>query len=89
MRVRVLSAATPKTAGLADKAIVNATNVFWSRIPLKEGPSSAEKITLKFGLLVEPTVTNAPLKFTPLTFKVTAKSGPYVVQSNLTLNLKA
>jgi hypothetical protein len=28
-------------------AIVNATTVFWPRIPLKEGPTSAQRITLK------------------------------------------
>jgi hypothetical protein len=89
MRVRVLTAATPKGVGLADTAIVNATTVFWPRIPLKEGPSSAQRITLKLGVYVEPTVTDAPLDFNPLQFKVTAKSGPYMVTSHPTVNVKA
>lgn len=89
MRVRVLSAPTPGGVGLADRAIVNATTVFWPRIPLKEGPSSAQKITLKLGLFVEPTVTESPLDFNPLEFKVTLKSGPYKVLANPTVNVKA
>ena len=89
MRVRVLSAPTPAGVSLADKAIVNTTTVFWPRIPLKEGPGSAQKVTLKLGLFVEPTVTDSPLDFNPLQFKVTAKSGPYKVTASPVINVKA
>lgn len=88
-RVRVLSAPTPHGVSLADKVIVNTTTVFWPRIPLKEGPGSAQKISLKLGLFIEPTVTDTPLDFNPLQFKVTAKSGPYKVTANPTINVKA
>lgn len=89
MRVRVLSAPTPAGVSLADTAIVNTTTVFWPRIPLREGPSSAQKVTLKLGLFVEPTVTDSPLDFNPLEFKVTAKSGPYKVMASPVINVKA
>jgi hypothetical protein len=62
----VLRASTPLGAGKGNKAVINATGVFWPRVPLKEGGPRARKINVKVTAKVVKTATG------PLLFNATA-----------------
>jgi hypothetical protein len=74
--VSVLKAVAPSHLGAGAVPVVNATQVYWPRIPLKEGPNKVQKITLRVRVGLEQTVDANTLSFT-----VTAKSGPYLMQA--------
>ena len=62
----VLHASTPVGAGRGNKVVINATQVFWPRVPLKEGGPRARKISVKVRAKIAKTATG------PLLFNATA-----------------
>jgi hypothetical protein len=77
-RVRALKASTPVGAGKVGAPIINGTQVYWPRVPLREGAARSQKISLKVQVMLEPTVDS-----NTLAFDAVATNGLYTVHAPL------
>lgn len=64
----VLRTSTPRGAGKDNKAVITATQVYWPRVPLKEGRAFPQKVHLKVTSKIAKSATS------PLLFDATAEN---------------
>lgn len=60
---RALKASIPSSVGKVGAPIISATEVQWPRVPLREGSTSSQRITLKVQVMLEPSVDSNNLVF--------------------------